>query len=151
MTRRWPCSDLAYFCEDDYLFRPDAFARLAEASRDLPQADYFAFYATPDPAGPCLSTSSGAGWHEAEWVLPKPVASLPLKATTGRVGGRAALNLASYGYRRRPRLLVTDVPALATHMEEPHLAGGVDWQEIASDTARWAERRGIHLSPADAS
>jgi hypothetical protein len=33
-------------------------------------------------------------------------------------------------------------------MEEPHLAEGVDWAEVATDTNLWAEQRGFSLDPA---
>jgi hypothetical protein len=44
--RPWSPGDLVYFGEDDYLYRPDALASLVEAARILPEAAYFALYAT---------------------------------------------------------------------------------------------------------
>lgn len=87
-------------------------------------------------------------WND---VLPSSVGSLSLKPAAGRIVGRAALNLGSYLTRRGPRLLVTEIPAPATHMEEPHLAKRVDRGEVAADTVRWAEQRRARLSPPDPS
>lgn len=192
VSRGWPGSDVAYISEDDYLFRPEAFVRLADASRDIPEADYFAFYATPDPAGRRFPASGGVDWRVAKsttssfgaristlaadrwfhllgcraqgdfdraicgaysgrrpyrWneVLPSPNDLHGVKTNAARIVGRAALNLGSYRARRQPRLLVTEKPSLATHMEEPHLAEGVDWGKVAAETARWAEQRGYRL------
>jgi len=194
VARGWPPSDIAYLSEDDYLFRPEAFTRLARASRDIPEADYFAFYATPDPAGRRLPVSGDLDWRCAEsttssfgaristlasdrwlhllgcraqgdfdhaicaaycgrrpyrWNEVLPVSGGPhrLKTTAAGVVSRTALNLGSYRPPGRTRLLVTEVPSLATHMEEPHLAPGVDWGEVAAETTRWAKERGFHLAP----
>lgn len=197
-ARGLPDSDVAYISEDDYLFRPEAFVRLAEASREIPEADYFAFYATPDPSGRRHPTSSGVDWRVAKsttssfgaristlaadrwfhllgcraqgdfdraictayagrrpyrWneVLPHPAGLFRLKTAAAGIVARAALNLGSYRVRRQPRTLVTGIPSLATHMEDPHLAEGVDWGGVATDTARWAEQRGYRLPDTDLS
>lgn len=51
--RRWPDTDLVYFCEDDYLHLPDAFVALAAAAEAIRQASYFALYgSTPRHANP---------------------------------------------------------------------------------------------------
>lgn len=196
--RGWPKSDVAYISEDDYLYRPEAFVRLAEASRDIPGADYFAFYATPDPGGERLHTSGGTDWQVAEsttssfgarisilaadrrlhllgcrahggfdraicmayagrrpyrWneVVPSSVGPVRMRATASGILGRVALNLGSYRARRRPRRLMTEIPSLATHMEEPHLAEGVNWVEVAAETARWAAQRGFPVPATDLS
>lgn len=70
-----------------------------------------------------------------------------LKTTAARSVARAALNLAAYASRRRPRLLLTRFPSLATHMEEPHMRPDVDWAEVAADTVRWADAKGLRLGP----
>ncbi len=41
--RGWPADDVAYFCEDDYLHKPDAFVALQKAAAGL-DASYFALY-----------------------------------------------------------------------------------------------------------
>ncbi len=46
---RWPDSDIVWFSEDDFLYRPDAFAALSEAAAALPEASYFGLYgSSPD-------------------------------------------------------------------------------------------------------
>lgn len=60
---------------------------------------------------------------------------------------RTLLNLVSLAYRFRPRILLAPESALATHLELPFLARGVDWGAQAKDTAEWAAQRGIELGP----
>ena len=64
----WPDSDILSLNEDDYLFRPDAFVRLAAAARELPEASYFSVYGTrpnyDDPAVRQLY-SLPHHWHPA--------------------------------------------------------------------------------------
>lgn len=193
LERGWPSSDLVYLSEDDYLFRPEAFTRLARAARDIPQAAYFAFYASTATEQRRLPTAHG-DWRLAEsttssfgarisvlaadrWLYSvgslaggafdhsvcmaysgrapydwRTLAPDAMRGATGaiRTGAtravcRSTLNLGSYAYRCRPRLLVHPVPALATHMERPHLATGVDWAEVATETRRWAHERGLTI------
>lgn len=47
-NRGWPDEDLVYFVEDDYLHRPAALQRLAEAAQALPEAAYLGLYAQFD-------------------------------------------------------------------------------------------------------
>lgn len=189
VKRRWPASDVVYISEDDYLFRPEAFTSLVDASRVAPEASYFAFYATLPQGPPAPSTQ---GWQPAESTTSsfgarietlagdrplhlagsraedafdlaisrafrgrrpytwRQVASASggakARARLARISSRAALNAgAAYRARHRPRVLLTKVPSLATHMEEAHLAEGVDWAEIAAETARWAAERGLSV------
>jgi hypothetical protein len=61
----------------------------------------------------------------------------------------ARFNLGTAPFRSRfrsrytQRLLVCSAPALATHLEEPYLSLGVDWEAVAEEILRRAERRGI--------
>ena len=64
-VRGWPASHLVYLSEDDYLFRPEAFTSLAGASCDIPEADYFAFYASTAPEDHQVRSST-ATWQAAE-------------------------------------------------------------------------------------
>jgi hypothetical protein len=41
----WPDEDLVYFCEDDYLHKPDAILELRRAAQSIDSAHYFALYA----------------------------------------------------------------------------------------------------------
>lgn len=43
-ARGWPDESVAYLCEDDYLFAPQALRRLAAAVTEQPDIDYFALY-----------------------------------------------------------------------------------------------------------
>jgi hypothetical protein len=47
------------------------------------------------------------------------------------------------------RLLICATPALATHCEASYMALGVDWQAVATETAAWAEQRGM-IAPSSA-
>lgn len=44
--RRWPGRDVAWFCEDDYLYLPDALRQLGQAADALARVDYLGLYAT---------------------------------------------------------------------------------------------------------
>jgi hypothetical protein len=82
LQQGWPDGDLVYFGEDDYLYRPETFAALVAAARQLPQADHFAPYATvghtmpngeplhdglrrPRLGGETLAEVDGVTWHHA--------------------------------------------------------------------------------------
>lgn len=60
---------------------------------------------------------------------------------------KLALNLRSHRRTTRRRILLGAEPNLATHAELPHLAPGVDWQQVAQETVKWAAARG-HVSRA---
>lgn len=62
----WSDEDVVYFCEDDYLHTEDAIAQLRAATRDIPQASYFALYGST-PRHPAHPTASGGTTH----VLPE--------------------------------------------------------------------------------
>lgn len=62
----WSDSDLLSLNEDDYLFRPDAFTKLAAAADELPEASYFSVYGTrPDYNEPTVrqAYSLPHDWH----------------------------------------------------------------------------------------
>ena len=78
----WPDTDLVYFGEDDYLYRPEAFAAVISAAGALPEADYLAPYATighlmpngeplheglrrPPRGGELLARVDDVAWHRA--------------------------------------------------------------------------------------
>lgn len=64
----WPDSDILSLNEDDYLFRPDAFARLARAAKELPEASYFSVYGSrPDYTNPAVRERYALphGWRPA--------------------------------------------------------------------------------------
>jgi hypothetical protein len=43
-TRSWAPDDIVYFAEDDYLYRPEAFAELVEAATVIDSASFFTLY-----------------------------------------------------------------------------------------------------------
>ena len=57
---RWPDTDVVWFSEDDFLYRPEAFAALVDAAAALPQADYLGLYGS-SPDAP--HTQPGPGLH----------------------------------------------------------------------------------------
>ncbi|MGX5655280.1 hypothetical protein ACWKWC_10965 [Geodermatophilus nigrescens] len=57
---RWPDTDVVWFSEDDFLYRPEAFSALAEAAAALPEADYLGLYGS-SPDAP--HTQPGPGLH----------------------------------------------------------------------------------------
>jgi hypothetical protein len=82
LEQGWPDSDLAYFGEDDYLYRHRTFSALVAAAAALPRADHFAPYATightmpngeplhdglrrPRLRGEALAEVDGVSWHHA--------------------------------------------------------------------------------------
>ena len=56
---------------------------------------------------------------------------------------KAGINLRAYRRSSRRRLLYAADPNLATHLELPHIAPGVDWQAVAKDTHEWAVSSGF--------
>ena len=62
---------------------------------------------------------------------------------TAHAALRATLNLGAIAARRHWHPLLAPSPCLATHLELPHLAAGVDWAAVAEGTQRWALQRGI--------
>lgn len=64
----WGDDDLLVLCEDDYLFREDAFARIADAALQIGEASYFSVYGSkPDYDAPDVRRKYGLphGWRAA--------------------------------------------------------------------------------------
>jgi len=53
--------------------------------------------------------------------------------------GKALVNLLAARAALRPHLLVAPYRPLATHVELPYLATGVDWEAVARESAGWLE------------
>jgi hypothetical protein len=64
----------------------------------------------------------------------KVLGATPIKVLVDAMAHRRA---------RQPGLLVAPRPALATHLELPHIAPGTDWNAEAEATTEWARARGI--------
>jgi hypothetical protein len=62
-----------------------------------------------------------------------------------RAGVQSAMNLLAIRASLRRHLLVAPVKPAATHVETHYLAPGVDWEEVAEDTRRWAGGRGVRV------
>jgi hypothetical protein len=91
--RRWPGEDIVYFCEDDYLHQHDAFIGLQHAGTDLPQASYFALYAsTPrHPAfGPGAPFVAPKGWKPAAPATVGDRAWVNVPSTASTFGARVS-------------------------------------------------------------
>ena len=65
----WPDGDLVYFCEDDYLHKPDAMVELRRAAHSIGSAHYFALYADT-PQNPWAGHQQPTAWkaHLAQMV-----------------------------------------------------------------------------------
>lgn len=104
--RGWPATDLVYFAEDDYLYLPESFERLLEASVQLREAAYFAFYASIIWSRSKGSWVNDELWHTAESTTSTFGARIgALRADrlihrlTFRVGGDTEVCLAFQGIR----------------------------------------------------
>jgi hypothetical protein len=56
---------------------------------------------------------------------------------------KVVVDAMAYRRARQPGLLVASRPPLATHLELPYLAPGIDWNAEAEATTEWAHARGI--------
>jgi hypothetical protein len=66
LERGWDDHDLVYIVEDDYLHSPDALSRLLEAASEVPEASYFALYATIDWLRTEYFQAGETYWHSAD-------------------------------------------------------------------------------------
>jgi len=98
----WPDDDVVWYGEDDYLYRPEALARLASAATALPEADYFALYGFPpgsEPEGTEAPTLP-RGWRGSVAGVVDGVRWERILSTTSSFGGRAGALRADYGIFR---------------------------------------------------
>ena len=58
----WPDEDLVYFCEDDYLHKPDSIVELCRGAQSIDSAHYFALYADT-PHYPFADHQQPANWE----------------------------------------------------------------------------------------
>ena len=173
-------SEFVFFGEDDYLYRPGAFAqalafmRSSEAPDFLSLYDHLDYYRLPLHDHPVeLTEYGGQHWRSADsttlsflttpevvretrevllsftrgchdaamWMaltkrhLFNPVRAVALYRQAHRYG-RWIYRAWQYNFGQvlfgRKRRLYAPVPALATHLDEPLLAPGVDWNEVAA-------------------
>ena len=62
-----------------------------------------------------------------------------------RAGLQTAMNVLAVKSAFRRRVLICPDPPLATHLEIPYLAPGVDWNAVAGETLAWARKQGLPL------
>jgi hypothetical protein len=62
-----------------------------------------------------------------------------------RAGLQTAMNVLAIKSAFRRHVLIGPDPALATHLEIPFLASGVDWDALAAETVAWAREQGLPL------
>ena len=111
IERAWPLDDLVYFAEDDYLYRSDALARLAEAAAAMPNASYFSLYATVGTTMPNGMLLEGeflfpppADWAGIEWSGPHGVGWHCASSTTSSFAVRVrALHRDQWIHKVAPR------------------------------------------------
>ncbi len=160
----FPEGDLVYLSEDDYLYRPEALSRLAEARSGIPEASYFTLYDHPDR----YTRKDDAPFRRRELYLAGDHHWRTVESTcmtyaglveairgdklihrfVARKGGtpndrrmwRAIQGIGTYVCKIPKRLLIGAVPALATHMEADLLSPAVDWAEVAASVRRPAGR-----------
>lgn len=87
----WPSGDLVYFCEDDYLHRPDALNRLGQAAASIADAHYFALYAST-PSNPAIPGQahhiSPPGWVAGPDVSVNTTRWVNVPSATSTFGAR---------------------------------------------------------------
>jgi hypothetical protein len=70
-----------------------------------------------------------------------PLAASGRRRRLSRLSFQVAMNLLATRRSLRPHLLIISYPSLATHLELPHVAPGVDWEKVAAETEEWAASR----------
>ncbi len=168
-ARGWERDALVYFAEDDYLYRAEAFDRLAAAAAAFPHAEYFTLYDHPDRYGRADDADTGRvdvylappgqHWRTAESTC------MTFAARTGAIHRDMDAQIAGLAQEipmdrpiwrhtlfERPRaqgpgaprpVLLSPIPSLATHCHDGFLAPGVDWDAEARAAWAWADDCGL--------
>ena len=87
----WGDDDVLVLCEDDYLFREDAFVRIVEAAEQIPEASYFSVYGSrPDYEDPGARRTYGLPhrWQAAPDRTASGVVWFNQPGITSTFGGR---------------------------------------------------------------
>jgi hypothetical protein len=82
-----------------------------------------------------------------ELLFGAPGTPSPLAARAKTVVGKFGVNLLATKASLRPHVLVVPFRPLATHVELPYLAKGVDWGAVAEESARWLDSRTAFPQP----
>lgn len=91
VSGRWSPDQLVYVSEDDYLYKPESFQRLAEAARAVPEADYLSLYGSsptnphPRPDG---IPHRPRGWQDPDPWFVNGQEWVRLYSTTATFGAR---------------------------------------------------------------
>ena len=126
----WSDSDVAYFCEDDYLHRPEAFTVLGEAADSIPEAAYFALYGGTrhHPVfGPGVPLRFPPGWRHRPDVVVSGSTWVNIPSTASTFGARVSALRDDLGIMRqgmvpyRSRLLDHET-CLAVQGQRPYTA-----------------------------
>ena len=142
----WSDGDVAYFCEDDYLHRPEAFTALGEAAAAITVADYFALYGgtSRHPVfGPGVPLRFPPGWRHRPDVTAAGTTWVNIPSTASTFGARVSALRADLGIMRqgmvpyRSRLLDHET-CLVVQGQPPYTA-----QEVLIGPAATRFRRGL--------
>lgn len=91
--RRWAARDVVWFCEDDYLYLPDAMSQLVHAAAALPAADYLALYAT-------IGNRTPEGGVVPDWLhVPSDLPAIEPVSVDGRAWRGALATTSTFGAR----------------------------------------------------
>jgi hypothetical protein len=149
----WPDDDVVWYSEDDYLYRPDAFVRLLQAAKAMPDVDYFALYGGYSP-----ENANDDVHQPRNWWAPPPVTVdgqewRRLLSTASTFGGRAQALREDYGVFRwcmvpHKTMYRDHDTAVSIQGFEPHPYGSVLRQLVGLDGGSVKERvRDASLAP----
>jgi hypothetical protein len=150
---------IVYHAEDDYLYHPDAFTELASAVDSMPDVEYFTLYDHSDRytrsddvnmgRPEFVSIAGNRHWRVVESTCMTYAARVrtlkrdahlhhllsPRTLPHDRLLWRMTQGIGWFWWKFPKRTLVSPIPSLATHMDEPYLAPVVDWATIAEQVA----------------
>jgi len=92
-----------------------------------------------------LAHQGHAPFRWKQVVEPLVDANAGLVRATLHSGLRATLNLGAVASKLHWHPLMAPSPCLATHMELPHMAAGVDWTAVVEQTQDWAAQHSLPL------
>ncbi len=148
-------SDLVYFAEDDYLYKPEAFKNMLLAFKELPNVDYITLFDHSDRyirkddslGGKCkIFITINLHWRTCESTCmtfgarvstfkkdKKKFYSISiLDIPEDRILWRFLLGQKKYFYKFPKRILVSPIPSLCSHIDLNGLAPIVDWGELST-------------------
>ena len=153
--------DLVWFAEDDYLYRPEAFAELVRVAQERPEVDYFSLYLGEmhkrddkfpvDDWVPAVSTTSSFGVRRA--ALQEDARLLMLMTYTGGAFDHTTFLTLAGHYPFTARRLRRDLVPFGHHAPDQwarHLTRGVVRTALGTrGLRRPSHRRTLHQPPQD--